>query len=207
MVAQERIGLKNVPSVTQILGTISNPKIDEWKESIGLQEAKRLAKEGREFGKAVHADIHNYFTKGELVSTDEKVLAQVGVVIEWSKQKVASWVCFEHMAFNDTLPYCARIDAVAELKTGELVIVDFKTGKYNSETNELQMIAYLNCTRYDKYLVDPTKINRAILLFPRLGNCEEVVQPRDTRLWTIFNSVYSVWKWRTNKTGQFGLRA
>lgn len=207
MVTQAKIGGRNVPSVSQIIGIIANPKIDEWKERVGLVEARRIKKEGAAFGQAIHSDFQRMFTTGEITSTGEKELSYLGSLLEWGKQKVSKWICFEHNAFNDSLPYCARIDAVAELKTGETVIIDLKTSKYNADTYDLQMSAYLHCNRFDRYIVDPTVITRGILLFPRATSCEEISISQDSKSWDIFQAAYNIWKWRTSKTEQFQLKA
>ena len=60
------------PSITSILGSQPKPGIEEWKEKVGYQEAKRIMKESAALGTMVHSLCEDYLYNDKLQCEDEE---------------------------------------------------------------------------------------------------------------------------------------
>lgn len=155
---------KAVPSVTTVLNIINKPELIEWYGRLGLAAANKKKEEAAEFGSIVHTALESVCNGQTPSFKDERVKTVVENFLAWEKRNIKRWITFEKAIFNDEHLYAGTIDAIAELKSGAIVLVDFKTSKRVWAEYYLQVAAYTNATRIEDNVFDLSKLEGAIIL-------------------------------------------
>jgi len=154
------------PSVSTILGQLDKSgalmgwalncfeaKLNELLEAgVDIEEAIKTAKrdyrtvqdEALFIGSAVHDAIEAYIKTGEDLSGEMKPEVANGFIafLEWESENVERWIESEVRTVNEHIGYAGTYDAIFENKSGEIVMVDFKTSKAVYDEYHMQVSAY-----------------------------------------------------------------
>ena len=139
------------PSVTNVLGVISNPGLAAWKQEQAILAALTLprhedeslddfarrvvtdmaseVKSAADRGSAVHAAIEGY-AQGGWLPEDKEIARLFEPARQWFDAEVIQVHSVEIAAGNPEWGYAGRVDLVATLRsTGRPTVIDFKTQK------------------------------------------------------------------------------
>jgi hypothetical protein len=133
-------GEKNV-RVSTVVGMVAKPELDAWKERVGFEEARRIARESADRGTAVHKlceDIDN----GCVTYVAPELRPFVEAYLAWKQEHVARLEMIEETVYHKRLGYAGTLDRLVRLKDGRLMIADLKTGKRLDWVLRLQQSAY-----------------------------------------------------------------
>jgi hypothetical protein len=139
------------PSVTNVLGVISNPGLAAWKQEQAILAALTLprhedeslddfarrvvtdmaseVKSAADRGSAVHAAIEGY-AQGGWLPEDKEIARLFEPARQWFDAQVLQVHSVEIAAGNPEWGYAGRVDLVATLRSSERpTVIDFKTQK------------------------------------------------------------------------------
>ena len=139
------------PSVTNVLGVISNPGLAAWKQEQAILAALTLprhedeslddfarrvvtdmaseVKSAADRGSAVHAAIEGY-AQGGWLPEDKEIARLFEPARQWFDAEVIQVHSVEIAAGNPEWGYAGRVDLVATLRSsGRPTVIDFKTQK------------------------------------------------------------------------------
>jgi hypothetical protein len=139
------------PSVTNVLGVISNPGLAAWKQEQAILAALTLprhedeslddfarrvvtdmaseVKSAADRGSAVHAAIEGY-AQGGWLPEDKEIARLFEPARQWFDAQVLQVHSVEIAAGNPEWGYAGRVDLVATLRSsGRPTVIDFKTQK------------------------------------------------------------------------------
>ena len=139
-------------SVTTILSSITEDKINEWKKRVGENEAKKVSTQASRRGTAIHDLCEQYL----LNNKQYKRSAMPVNVYTFNKLKpyldkyVNTIYGLEHMMYSRKYK-CAGTSDLICLWDGIPSIVDFKTSRYE-KTKEMILSYFLQSTMYS-YMV------------------------------------------------------
>ncbi len=158
---------ERVPSVTTILGILNKPALIDWAWKLGTEgiDYKAVRDNAGDIGTLAHylilCDI-----RGEKPDTSEYSPQDVDKAEtcllkywEWRKTNPIKPILVEHPLVSEQYRYGGTLDCFAQREdTGELVLVDFKTGKAIYSEYFYQLAAYENLLaeaghRFDKTMV------------------------------------------------------
>ena len=116
------------PSVTTVLGILSEDSIREWKQRVGEEEANKVSHRASNRGTAVHSIIERYLKNED--TTDylphiRQSLANLRPILDKSIGKIFG---LETALYSRHLGMAGRCDCIAEWN-GVPSIIDFKTSK------------------------------------------------------------------------------
>ena len=106
---------------------------------------REVSKEALDIGSAVHNHIEKYIKYGQDVkqeSIKDEVQNAFLAFLEWEDKNIKKWVKSEMQICHAGIGYAGTLDAVAELKTGEICVIDFKSSKGIYDEYRTQIIAY-----------------------------------------------------------------
>ena len=118
-------------SITTVLSKIPKPSLEEWKERVGEEEAKKASERGKKRGQAVHDALESHFFHQVPVNnipslTNKMILKCFSQIVEVMYDNVDEIWFMEQATYSDSLQIAGRVDMVA-VWNGEFAIVDFKT--------------------------------------------------------------------------------
>lgn len=130
--------------MTADAGYLSDEPIDwSWVEAI-IEEARRRPEEVRvqatDFGTRSHALI-NDFLLGKEPHIPEDLEQVFQGFLSWQDENSLNLVAGEMMVYHRVLHYAGSIDAIGE-RDGQIVVLDWKTGKAIYPEHFLQVAAY-----------------------------------------------------------------
>jgi hypothetical protein len=134
------IGGRTYVSVTTVLSIIDNPFLPRWRGDVGNDYADQYTELTAQFGTDVH-DMTALLDQGVGMETPpdlEGLCRQWG---EWVASNIRRWLLIEEVVWSDVWGFAGRLDRYAEFMTGEVGIVDIKTGRLKKEIG-LQTAAY-----------------------------------------------------------------
>lgn len=189
-------GIK-VPGVTTVLSVIHKPGVVSWQRRHGFYKADRLLKEAGEFGTAVHTAIENYINGQPLESVNPKVQLALKGFAEWSEANIKRWLCQEQAVWNDEFMYAGTLDGIAELFSGEIVVVDYKTSTSLHASYDLQVTAYMRANRIENELPEFDSIETAIILHldKSTGKWGARIADTSESTWDLFQCALKLYKW------------
>lgn len=121
------------PSVTSIVGLMTEDSIKQWKQNIGEEVANEIGRKAANRGTLIHENCENYL-RGESLTFDifqqeeRKMFNNLLPVLE-SVEEIHG---MESMLYSDTLKFAGTVDLIAKIN-GEMVILDWKTsGKFKT---------------------------------------------------------------------------
>ena len=116
------------PSVTTVLGILSEDSIREWRQRVGEEEANKVSHRASNRGTAVHSIIEKYL-RNEDTSDNlphiKQSLANLRPILDKSIGKIFG---LETALFSRHLGLAGRCDCIAEWN-GVPSIIDFKTSR------------------------------------------------------------------------------
>ena len=134
---------KGWPSASQLKELFPKPSIDMWIQSVGKEKAKSLLVASQEYGNHIHEVIGNFLTgvdskvaEGEfdsrLLNSIDKFLIENSLTVTFVEK---------HMS-TETLRIHGTPDLICSDLSGDLVIVDWKTGGLLDGLAFLQLVIY-----------------------------------------------------------------
>lgn len=174
-----RVGKKELPSVTTVLGIMPKPKIVLWaviqtikflkdrgdlskaSTSLGFGYYERLLNSLAQEGTDIHKIIENYVTKNEKVKSNA-----LDRYIEFEKSSGFKCLEAEKYVWNfDPYRTAGTADLVGECD-GIKILLDLKTSKALRLSHKIQSTIYkeLYC---ELNKIDPTTMKSGVLLIPR----------------------------------------
>lgn len=134
------------PSVTTVLGSIPNPHIQAWRDSMGHEAADLYTRRAAARGTRLHAYCEAFLLKEELPKLDvfdRHFFKGIDSVLEEIKP-----IAVEKFAYSRDLKVAGAIDCICKFR-GKLCILDFKTAskqKFDGEFDSywMQTAAYAN---------------------------------------------------------------
>lgn len=119
---------KRYPSVTTVLGILSEDHIREWRQRVGEKEAAAVSRRAAARGTAVHSLVEDMLNNREpdLESAMPLVRSSFESIRPVFEKRIGKIVLTEKPLYSDHLGAAGRVDLVAEFD-GRLSIVDVKT--------------------------------------------------------------------------------
>ena len=138
---------KRYPSVTTILSSGPNKELDDWKNRIGEEEARRIASRAAHRGTYVHSMCEALLKNEQAqrnVFYDDIWLSFKPIV-----EKIGDVYAIETQLYSDYLEVAGTVDCVG-FWNGKLSIIDFKTSSRRKTTDDIhsylmQEAAYAVC--------------------------------------------------------------
>lgn len=153
------------PSVTTVLGTLSNKEIEEWKKAVGTIEADRVSKRATGLGTILHDRVER-FLLNEVVQIPKTDFISVNnfkrlvpVLSRINNIKLLEFPLYSHI-----LKMAGTIDCCAEYE-GELSVIDFKTSSRLKDKSEID--SYFIQTGIYSLMIEELykiKINRLVII-------------------------------------------
>jgi len=137
-------------SITTILKPYNQHIIENWKEAVGEEEAKRVSGIASRRGEALHLACEKYllnelneFKIRTMMPNIKELFFQLKPILDKSVGKVYS---IEQPLYSDELQVAGRVDLIAEWD-GKISIIDYKTsGKFKDESDIANY--FMQCTAY-----------------------------------------------------------
>lgn len=178
-----------LPSVTQILGIIRKPFLEQWRGRIGNAEADKIMRDSADFGTRCHAAAEQIATCGiaafEVLDTDVQTFAQT--YDSWFNANVKRVLFCEARLVSTVHMVAGSVDLIAELMDDSVAAIDLKTGSSVDEVAALQLAAYGRMA-LEQHGIQTNR--RLILHAPRKtpGTLEVVEYPVDDEpdAWRLF---------------------
>jgi genome maintenance exonuclease 1 len=141
---------KRYNSITTILKPYNQHIIENWKEAVGEEEAKRISGLASRRGEAVHLSCEKYllnelndFKIRTMMPNIKELFLQLKPHLDKSVGKIYS---IEQPLYSDELQVAGRVDLIAEWD-GKISIIDYKTsGKFKDESDIANY--FIQCTAY-----------------------------------------------------------
>jgi len=135
---------RKYPSVTSVLGVTKNESIEEWKRSVGMEEANKISRRACNRGTRVHHLAEKHLLNEEL----QPDLCDYEV---WKKLKpklssINNIRALETPLYSDHLEVAGTVDCIAEFN-GKLSVIDFKTSSRQKHKEEITSY-FLQCSAY-----------------------------------------------------------
>ena len=124
------------PSVTTVLGILSEDSIREWRQRVGEEEANKVSHRASNRGTAVHSIIEKYL-RNEDTSDNlphiKQSLANLRPILDKSIGKIFG---LETALYSRHLGMAGRCDCIAEFD-GVPSIIDFKTSRWPKKKEKI----------------------------------------------------------------------
>lgn len=207
------------PSVTTILKNLESPfsratahnvatyavdHVLEW-EKLPRQTAVDKIKEAQwgkaDFGTEVHRVVQAWLDVPTLEIADVKPdhLPYLKAAIDWLTKHVQRAIHVEKVVFNPEYKYAGSTDAIVKLRTGELAVVDWKTGGVYHRY-ALQQVAYARCewtTSDDGQLVRLPPISKGFIVqLTAEGEYKSYEVDLSPRAFRSFCALRTLQKWK-----------
>lgn len=130
-----------LPRVSTILQTLAKPGLEQWRQRIGLEEAKRISQEAMTLGTAIHAATEAWDRDAELPA-DDTLRPYVDAYRTWRAQHVAEVVAIERVVWSPSLRAAGTLDRLYLMRDNRTLLGDIKSGKTVDGVTRLQTIAY-----------------------------------------------------------------
>lgn len=122
------------PSITTILGILSQDSIQAWRKRVGEEEANRISRRAANRGTNLHLVVEKYLNNDPLYLDK-----QMPHVVELFKSiqpilddRVDNIHLQEAALYSDKFQIAGRVDCIAEFD-GELSVIDFKTSSKHKQ--------------------------------------------------------------------------
>ena len=131
---------KRYNSITTILKPYNQHIIENWKETVGEEEAKRVSGIASRRGEALHLACEKYllnelndFKIRTMMPNIKELFLQLKPHLDKSVGKIYST---EQPLYSDELQVAGRVDLIAEWD-GKISIIDWKTANYSKEKDQI----------------------------------------------------------------------
>lgn len=197
---------KPLVAVTTILNCLAKPALIYWAAKTAgesalenpWQSVKEVAgaiyktrDEAGMRGKDVHKLIENYIRGGKTTKT-KQIKGYIEAYQRFKKDVPHRIIASEKIVWSKKCGYAGTLDCIAKKKDGELVILDFKTGKYVYEESALQLTAYLEALRemYPK----KKRPERTMVVHLKPDSTYSFIEK--TAPLSVFLALKKVWEWQ-----------
>ena len=135
-------------SVTSVLATLKNDKLQAWKNRVGEKEANRIAEEARTRGTAVHTIAERYLLNDGQWSKGHRphFLSDFLKIRPFLDTHLGTIMGVELMIYSDELKAAGTLDLFAEWD-GIPTIIDFKTSRRVKKQEDI-IHYFLQATAY-----------------------------------------------------------
>lgn len=132
-------------SVTTLLSIINNEQWNRMRGAIGNQSADERLQYGSDVGQEFHKYCAMIARKKsfDIPVLTEPLNSMVAQVQKWFDENIKKVIAVEKRYFHSTYLYCGTVDLVAELKSGGVFIVDYKSGAKIGQKEMYQLSAYI----------------------------------------------------------------
>lgn len=136
------------PSVTTVFGIIENTALNEWRDSIGHEEADRVAKRAAKRGTYIHEQAEHLLkgTKAPNDPINNMLYRDAWNAFKPTVDKIGDVYAVETQLYSDKLRIAGTVDCIGYWQ-GKVSIIDFKTSSRRKthesiETYWMQTAAY-----------------------------------------------------------------
>lgn len=135
------------PSITTVLGDGDKQWLNDWRDSIGHEQADALTQAAAARGTAVHDMIERHLNNEETPTAGHipehiKDFTQVKLHLK----RINNIITQEAALWSDVFKVAGRVDCIGEFD-GQLSVIDFKTST-NNKTSSMIEDYYLQTTAY-----------------------------------------------------------
>lgn len=195
-------GLGYLPRVSTILNVISKGKyFDNWLKKEG-ENADKLSAKACDTGTGLH-NLLEKIGRGETIDQEisKLELLWVNSFLSWRDKNVRHFLLTEQPIYHSTDLYCGTLDALVEMVSGELILIDYKTSARVYDNYFLQVSAYARALEKMRGI----RLNGALILrFDK--KAEETQKPMEITPvpeldyhYDIFRHALELFKWQNKK--------
>lgn len=129
---------KKYPSITTVLGVLSEDSIRAWRARVGEEEANRISSRACRRGESVHTLVERLIKNEEISVKDNmpNVWESFSSIRQHIEDHVDNIVLQEKPLYSDHLGVAGRVDLIAEYD-GKLSIIDIKTSTRIKEHGDI----------------------------------------------------------------------
>lgn len=206
------------PSVTTILKNLESPfsraavhnvatyavdHVLEWEKlprGTAISKIKESQWGKADFGSEVHRVVQEWLDEPtlEIENVEPDYLLYLKAAINWLNANVQKAIHVEKVVFNTEYQYAGSADAIVKLRSGELAVVDWKTGGIYHRY-ALQQVAY---ARADYVIVDDSPvrlppISKAFIVqLTEEGEYQDYEVDLSPRAFRTFCALRTLQKWK-----------
>lgn len=168
------------PSITTVLGILSEDSIRAWRERVGAEEANRISRKASSRGTKLHLVAERY-----LNNEPDYLKQQMPHVIELFNsikpildKRVDNIRAQEVPLYSDRFKIAGRVDCIAEMD-GELMVIDYKTSS-KQKTKEMIHSYFMQAAFYSAAYFEQTQEvikNSAIIMAVEADNPQVFIEP------------------------------
>ena len=108
------------------------------------KEYKDVSQTALDIGTQIHDLIEQYLKTGKdpFKELKDEVTNGFLAFLEWEKDNIESWIESEAVTVNETWGYAGTLDAIAKMKDGRVMVIDFKSSKGFYSGYDMQIASY-----------------------------------------------------------------
>lgn len=154
------------PSVTTVFSVLQNDSLDEWRKSVGEDQAKRIAARAAKRGTYVHEQAE-YFLKGiepKPNSINKMLYGDLWKSFKTLVEKIGDVYAIEAQIFSKRLEVAGTVDCIGYWE-GKLSVIDFKTSTRRKDSKDIDSY-WMQTSAYSAMWEELTgqKINDLVIL-------------------------------------------
>lgn len=132
------------PSVTSVVGLLKAKQIQEWRTSVGEEQANKISSKASRRGTSIHALCENYLLGNNPVPEmwDHEMFTSITPLLD----RIDNIHCLETPLFSHHLEVAGTVDCIAEFD-GKLSVIDFKTSS-KPKPREWIYDYFMQCSAY-----------------------------------------------------------
>ena len=123
------------PSITSVLSTIPNESLEQWKNSVGIEQANKISSIACSRGTNMHQLCEDYLNNNPL-SVNLPDAKELFFSIKPILNKINNIIAQEKILYSDKLKIAGRVDCIAEFD-GVLSVIDFKTASKQKKKEDI----------------------------------------------------------------------
>ena len=115
------------------------------------REWRNVGQKAKDIGSAVHEMIEA-FVHGQKdfdMQGKEEIANAFAAFVAWQDANIKTWLASEVEVTDTEIGYMGRLDAIAEMKDGRVVLMDFKNSRGIYDEYRLQVAAYFSAYNAD----------------------------------------------------------
>jgi len=187
------------PSASQLKGLFPKPSIDLWVEKVGQSKADEILKASQDYGTEIHALIEGYLLGGDRIIEEgtfeakvihnvEKFLIENNLTVLWIEKHLKSTASKIH----------GKPDLVCTTESGDLVIVDWKTGSLLDGLACVQLMVYSYLAHINaEYSTQKCKDGYFCKIDKKTGDLKAIKIPGLDNWYWLVEALAGKW-WREN---------
>ena len=173
------------PSITTVLGILSEESIKAWRDRVGHEEANRISKKASSRGTNLHLIAERYINNEEnyLRKQMPHVIEMFNSIKPILDSRVDNIRAQEIALYSDYFKIAGRADCIAELD-GELMVIDYKTSS-RQKTKEMIYSYFMQAAFYSAAYFEQTGEvikNSAIIMAVEGDEPQVLIEPTFTWL-------------------------